>query len=59
LTTPSAKRLVNVALSRAQARLVVFLADADRANPLLEQISKLISAPNRAEQAVAPRTDAP
>jgi hypothetical protein len=59
LTTPSARRLVNVALSRAQARLVVFLADADRANPLLEQISNLISAPNRAEQAVARRTDAP
>jgi DNA replication ATP-dependent helicase Dna2 len=46
---PDARRLVNVALSRAKARLVVYLGDADRANPLLEQIANLISPPAFAE----------
>ncbi len=39
LHSDEARRLVNVALSRAQAKLVVYLADADaQANPVLGQI---------------------
>ncbi len=35
LQTEEARRLVNVALSRAQAKVVVYLSPADAANPLL------------------------
>jgi hypothetical protein len=35
LQTEEAQRLLNVALSRAQAKVVVFLSPADAANPLL------------------------
>lgn len=39
LQSDDARRLVNVALSRAQAKLIVYLADADaQANPVLGQI---------------------
>ena len=38
LQTEEARRLVNVALSRAQAKLVVYLSPADAANPLLAPI---------------------
>lgn len=38
LHTEEAQRLVNVALSRAQAKVVVFLSAADVANPLLAPI---------------------
>ena len=38
LQTEEARRLLNVALSRAQAKVVVFLSDADALNPLLAPI---------------------
>ncbi|MFM2404909.1 MAG: hypothetical protein RL223_2789 [Pseudomonadota bacterium] len=38
LQTEEARRLVNVALSRAQAKLIVLLSAADRANPMLAPI---------------------
>jgi hypothetical protein len=38
----NARRLVNVALSRAKARLVVMLSPGDRTNPLLDQVGNLI-----------------
>jgi hypothetical protein len=38
LQTEEAQRLINVALSRAQAKVVVFLSPADAANPLLAPI---------------------
>jgi hypothetical protein len=38
LQTEEAQRLVNVALSRAQAKVVVYLSPADAANPLLAPI---------------------
>ena len=38
LQTPEARRLLNVALSRAQAKIVVFLSAADALNPLLAPI---------------------
>ncbi|HEX5684340.1 MAG TPA: DEAD/DEAH box helicase [Ideonella sp.] len=38
LRTEQAQRLVNVALSRAQAKIVVYLSPADAANPLLAPI---------------------
>jgi superfamily I DNA and/or RNA helicase len=47
LTTPDAHRLINVALSRAQARLVVILSPQDRSNPLLEQIAIAINSAGR------------
>lgn len=42
LTTDEAHRLINVALSRAQARLILLLSRGDRANPILDQIAQLI-----------------
>ncbi len=41
LMSDGAKRLLNVALSRAEARVVVILNDADIKNPLFEQILNL------------------
>jgi len=38
LQTAEAQRLINVALSRAQAKVVVYLSPADAANPLLAPI---------------------
>ncbi len=38
LQTEEAQRLVNVALSRAEAKVVVFLSPADAANPMLARI---------------------
>ncbi len=35
LQTPDARRLLNVALSRAQAKVLLYLSDADAASPLL------------------------
>lgn len=40
LQTEQAQRLVNVALSRAQAKIVVYLSPADMANPLLAPITQ-------------------
>lgn len=37
----SAKRLINVALSRAQAQLIIPLSERDRKNPLFDQIYRL------------------
>ena len=42
LLTDDAKRLINVALSRAQAKIVLFLSEADCANPLFRQISNIV-----------------
>ena len=43
LKKPEATRLINVALSRAQARLVVILSYSDRGNPLLDQIANCVT----------------
>lgn len=37
-----AERLVNVALSRAKARLVICMSDGDRQNPLFDRIAKTV-----------------
>jgi superfamily I DNA and/or RNA helicase len=42
LNTSEARRLMNVAISRAQTRLVFVLSPADRKNPVLTQIANLI-----------------
>ena len=42
LRTEDARRLVNVALSRAKARLVVILSPSDRQNPLFEEVATKI-----------------
>jgi hypothetical protein len=42
LNTPEARRLINVAVSRPQARLVFVLSPRDRSNPMLRQIANLI-----------------
>jgi hypothetical protein len=44
LNTEEAQRLINVAISRAQARLVLILSAGDRKNPMLNQIANLIEA---------------
>ncbi len=42
LRTDDAPRLINVAISRAQARLVVIMSPGDRRNPLFDQIYNVI-----------------
>lgn len=42
LKTDDARRLVNVAISRAQARFGIVLSPADRKNPLFEQIATIV-----------------
>ncbi len=42
LNTEEASRLINVALSRAQAGLVLLFSNGDRKNPILNQIANLI-----------------
>jgi DNA replication ATP-dependent helicase Dna2 len=42
LNTEEARRLINVAISRAEARLVFILSPLDRKNPMLNQIANLI-----------------
>ncbi|MEA1052711.1 DEAD/DEAH box helicase [Lamprobacter modestohalophilus] len=42
LLSEEARRLINVALSRAQAKIVVFLSDEDHANPLFAQLSNIV-----------------
>jgi DNA replication ATP-dependent helicase Dna2 len=42
LLTEDAPRLINVALSRAQARLVLILSAGDRGNPLFDQIYNVV-----------------
>ena len=39
------RRLINVALSRAKARLIVMVSASDRSNPLLDQIANIIQPP--------------
>jgi DNA replication ATP-dependent helicase Dna2 len=52
LQTDEARRLVNVALSRAQAKLVVFLSRADAANPVLAPIVQRLRLADDARPAV-------
>jgi superfamily I DNA and/or RNA helicase len=42
LSTDSAKRLINVALSRAQAKLILLFSETDRQNDLLRSISDIV-----------------
>lgn len=42
LRTEDAKRLVNVAISRAKARLILTLSPGDRENPLFDQIARVV-----------------
>ena len=53
LQTEAAQRLLNVALSRAQAKVVVWLSPADAANPLLARLVQ------RLRLAADPRTAVP
>jgi hypothetical protein len=52
LQTEEAQRLVNVALSRAQAKVVVYLSPADAANPLLAPIVQRMRLAGDAREAV-------
>ena len=52
LQTEEAQRLVNVALSRAQAKVVVYLSPADAANPLLAPIVQRLRLAGDAREAV-------
>jgi hypothetical protein len=52
LQTEEAERLINVALSRAQAKVVVFLSAADAANPLLAPIVQRLRLAGDAREAV-------
>lgn len=48
----NARRLINVALSRAQARLVIILSPADRKNPLFDQIYNIVENQNVIQEIV-------
>lgn len=50
LKTEDARRLVNVALSRAQARLILYLSEKDTNNPVFKQIGDLIGSMSRIAQ---------
>lgn len=52
LKTEDAPRLINVALSRAQARLVVIFSPGDLNNPLLNQIANIIENRENAKDAI-------
>ncbi|MEF7616344.1 AAA domain-containing protein [Aquincola sp. MAHUQ-54] len=52
LQTEDARRLVNVALSRAQAKVVVYLSPADAANPLLAPLLQRLRLAGDARAAV-------
>jgi len=52
LRTEQAQRLVNVALSRAQAKIVVYLSPADAASPLLAPITQRLRLAGDERQAV-------
>lgn len=52
LQTEEAARLVNVALSRAQAKVLLWLSPADRANPLLAPIVRRLRLAGDAREAV-------
>jgi DNA replication ATP-dependent helicase Dna2 len=52
LQTEDAPRLINVALSRAQARLVIMLSAGDRGNPLFDQIFNVIVNADQLDHAV-------
>jgi DNA replication ATP-dependent helicase Dna2 len=53
LHTEEARHLVNVAISRAQAKIVIFLSKGDLSNPLFQQIHSVIELAG-SEEAVAP-----
>jgi superfamily I DNA and/or RNA helicase len=50
LKTEDARRLVNVALSRAKARLVLLLSPGDRQNPLFGEVAKAVEGFERAAE---------
>ncbi len=52
LQTEEAQRLVNVALSRAQAKVLLFLSAADAANPLLAPIVQRLRLAGDAREAI-------
>lgn len=52
LQTEDAPRLINVALSRAQARLVVLLSPDDRVNPLFNRLYNVIENMDRFSEAI-------
>ena len=53
LQTDEAQRLINVALSRAQAKVVVYLSAADAANPLLSPIVQRLRLASDTREAVS------
>jgi len=52
LQTAEARRLLNVALSRAQAKVVVFLSSADITNPLFAAIAQRLRLASDAREAI-------
>lgn len=52
LKTEDAPRLINVAISRAQARLVIVLSASDRNNPLFDQIANVIENTEHSKTAI-------
>ncbi len=53
LETEEARRLVNVAISRAQAKIVIFLSKGDLSNPLFQQIHSVVDLA-RSDETAAP-----
>jgi DNA replication ATP-dependent helicase Dna2 len=52
LQSDEARRLLNVALSRAQAKVVMFLSSADTTNPLLAAVAQRLRLAGDARQAI-------
>jgi len=52
LRTAEARRMLNVALSRAQAKVVVFLSSADTTNPLFAAIAQRLRLASDAREAI-------
>ncbi len=51
LKTEDAERLINVAISRAEAQLIIMIAPGDRVNPLFDRIATVIENINRPKEA--------
>jgi DNA replication ATP-dependent helicase Dna2 len=53
LQTEDARKLINVALSRAKAKVILFLSSGDRTNPLLLKISNIIEQSREKNDAIS------
>jgi DNA replication ATP-dependent helicase Dna2 len=52
LNTEEAERLINVAISRAESRLVLVMSSGDRKNPILSQIANLMDTASVSHDAI-------